>query len=68
MVRHIRRTGRAEQNRIMALDQVAPIFRHERAGLLVALRSPVEMVERNRKSAVAFRARGQRFHARGDDF
>jgi hypothetical protein len=66
VIGHVGRAGRAEQDGVVALDQVAAVLRHERAGLLVALGAPVERVEGECKAAVALRAGGQRLDPGGD--
>ena len=66
VVGHVGRAGRAEQDGVVALDQVEAVLRHEGAGLLVALRAPVEMVEGEREAAVALGAGLQHLDARGD--
>jgi hypothetical protein len=53
VVGHVGGAGRAEQDGVVLADQVEAVLRHERARLLVALRPPVEMIERNREPAVA---------------
>ena len=60
VIGHVGRADRAEQDGVVILDQVAAVRRHERAGLLVALRAPVEMIEAAQskppsRSATAFK-------------
>ena len=66
VVGHVGRAGRAEQDGVVALDQVEAVLGHERAGLLVALGAPVEMIEGDGEAAVALGARLQHLDAGGD--
>ncbi len=68
VVGHVGHAGRAEQDGVMALDQVTAVFGHERAGLLVARRAPVEMIEGEREVAVARGAGVERLDAGSDHF
>ena len=66
VVGNVGHAGRAEQDGVVAFDQVAAVFGHERAGLLVALRAPVEVIEGNREAAVALGAGLQHLDAGRD--
>ena len=66
VVGHVGHAGRAEQDGVVALDLLAPVVGHEGAGLLVALRAPVEVIEGNREAAVALGAGVEHLDTRRD--
>jgi hypothetical protein len=67
VVRHIRRSDRAEENGIVLLERLNAAFRHQCTGSLVARRAPVEMRDFERELAVARRAGLQDFDGRAND-
>ena len=63
MVGHVGRADRAEIDRVVIPDLVAPVGGHHQAGRLVIIRAPIEMIEGELESAVAPRQRGERLDA-----
>ena len=66
VVRHVRRADRAEEDRVVVLDLLAPVRGHHHAVLLVVVRAPVEVVELEfeRCRSCSARARGPRCRPR----
>jgi hypothetical protein len=68
VVGHVGRPDRAEVDRVVIPDLIAPIGRHHDAVPLVMAGAPAEMVEPERKAAVARRQRFEDLNAGCDDF
>ena len=68
MVCNIGVTGGAEQNGVVAPDQVTAILRHHAAVRLIVRSAPVEMVEPEREPAIAPGKRVEDLDAGGYDF
>ena len=52
MVRNIRRTDSAEENRIKAFQLLQAIFRHHPASAAIVIATPIEILEAQRKAAI----------------
>src|SRR6185295_3593486 len=66
MVGHIGSARRTKQQGIVVADEVETVRRHEGAGVFVALRTPVEMLEGERKATVPPGANRERLDAGAD--
>ena len=67
MIGDVRKTDRAEEDRVVPFDLREPVVGHHRAGLRVALAAPVEMLPVEGEAVLA-RDRVEHAHPFGHDF
>ena len=67
MVRNIRCTDRAEENRIKAFQLLQAIFGHHPPGAAIVTATPIEILEAQREAAILFSQSLQNMAARFDD-
>ena len=67
MVRHVGRAHRAEIDRVVPLDLIAPVDRHHQSYGAIIIRSPVEAIEFEFKAALGRRQGREDFDPGGND-